>query len=166
MTTVEYEHPMLLPASIDSEKFIIPRGDALLHLYAKDPKDILPTYKALKKEAKDFDVYLTKDIPKRWHYGKKEDTFNRIGDLLLVPHLPKVFGITGKATTPGKHGFDPAIVDMHASFLAWGPAFKKQRKIKAFENVNVYPMIAEILSLKYKHKTDGKIKILEPILAK
>jgi predicted AlkP superfamily pyrophosphatase or phosphodiesterase len=166
MTTVEYEHPMLLPASIDPEKFIIPRGDALLHLYAKDPKDILPTYKALKKEAKDFDVYLAKDIPKRWHYGKKEDVFNRIGDLLLVPHLPKVFGITGKATTPGKHGFDPAIVDMHASFLAWGPAFKKQRKIKAFENVNVYPMIAEILGLKYKHTTDGKIKILEPILAK
>ena len=166
MTKVEYVHPMLLPKAIDPEKFIIPRGDALLHLYAKDPKDIIPTYEALKKEAKDFDVYLAKDIPKRFHYAKKDDKFNRIGDMLLVPHLPKVFGITGKPTTPGKHGFDPTIKDMHATFLAWGPAFKPQTKIKAFENVNVYPMIATILGLKYDHGIDGKIKNLKPILSK
>lgn len=166
MTKVDHEHTMPLPTSIDPTKFTIPRGDALLHLYAKDKNDIMPTYKALKKEAKDFDVYLAKNIPKRWHYRAKDDKFNRIGDILLVPHLPKVFGITGKSTTPGKHGFDPAIEDMHATFLAWGPAFKPQTKIESFENVNVYPIITEILGLKYDFKIDGKLKTLAPILKK
>lgn len=166
MTKVENEHPMLLPDAINPDKFIIPRGDALLQLYAKDKKDILPTYEALKKEAKDFDVYLKKNIPSRWHYGKKDDKYNRIGDILLVPHLPKVFGITGKSTTPGKHGFDPALEDMHATFFAWGPAFKAQTKIDGFENVNIYPIISKILGLKYEHKIDGKLKVLDGILKK
>ncbi|MDR6564531.1 MULTISPECIES: ectonucleotide pyrophosphatase/phosphodiesterase [unclassified Arcicella] len=166
MTKVEYEHPMLLPKAIDPEKFIIPRGDALLQLYAKDKKDIKPTYEALKKEAVDFDVYLKKNIPSRWHYGTKDDKYNRVGDILLVPHLPKVFGITGKSTTPGKHGFDPAIEDMHATFFAWGPAFKPQTKIDGFENVNIYPMISKILGLEYNHKIDGKLKVLDTILKK
>jgi predicted AlkP superfamily pyrophosphatase or phosphodiesterase len=166
MTKVDNEHTMPLPKSIDPAKFTIPRGDALLHLYAKDKNDIKPTYKALKEEAKDFDVYLAKRIPKRWHYRTKDDKFNRIGDILLVPHLPKVFGITGKPTTPGKHGFDPAIEDMHATFFAWGPAFNQGQKIDGFENVNVYPMITEILGLKYGHEIDGKLKVLAPILKK
>jgi len=166
MTNVDHEHTIPLPPSIDPLKFTIPRGDALLHLYAKDKNDIIPTYGGLKKEAKDFDVYLAKDIPKRWHYGPKDDKFHRIGDLLLVPHLPKVFGINRKSTTMGKHGFDPTMEDMHATFLAWGPAFKPQTKIESFENVNVYPLITEILGLKYNFKIDGKLKTLAPILKK
>lgn len=164
MTNVDYDHPLPLPSAIDPAKFIIPRGDALLHLYAKDKNDIEPTYQALKKAAKDFDVYLAKDVPKDWHYRAKDDKFKRIGDILLVPHLPKIFGITGKSSTPGKHGFDPTIEDMHATFFAWGPAFKPHTKIESFENVHVYPMITEILGLSYQFKIDGKLKILAPII--
>jgi predicted AlkP superfamily pyrophosphatase or phosphodiesterase len=164
MTTVDYKNTMPLPASVDTSKFLAPRGDALLHLYAKDKSSIKSTYKALKKEAKDFDVYLAKNIPSRWHYGKKDDRYQRVGDILLVPHLPKVFGITGRPTTPGKHGFDPAFTDMRASFYAWGPAFKEETKIDGFENVHVYPLITEILGLQSQEKIDGKLKVLAPIL--
>jgi hypothetical protein len=55
---------------------------------------------------------------------------------------------------------------MHATFFAWGPAFRPQTKIEGFENVNVYPMITEILGLKYDFKIDGKFKTLAPILKK
>lgn len=164
MTTVDYKNTMPLPASVDTSKFLAPRGDALLHLYAKDKSSIKSTYKALKQEAKDFDVYLAKNIPSRWHYGKKDDRYQRVGDILLVPHLPKVFGITGRPTTPGKHGFDPAFTDMRASFYAWGPAFKEETKIDGFENVHVYPLITEILGLQSQEKIDGKLKVLAPIL--
>ncbi len=54
---------------------------------------------------------------------------------------------------------------MRASFLAWGPAFKKGLLIEGFENVHVYPMVAKILGLKIDEaKIDGKIKVLSPIL--
>jgi hypothetical protein len=54
---------------------------------------------------------------------------------------------------------------MHATFYAWGPAFKQQQHIDAFENINVYPLIAKMLKLKYdKHAIDGKLEVLKPVL--
>jgi predicted AlkP superfamily pyrophosphatase or phosphodiesterase len=64
----------------------------------------------------------------------------------------------------GKHGFDNALPEMHATFYAWGPSFKKQLKIESFENVHVYPLIAEILGLKISEKIDGSLKVLKPVL--
>ena len=164
MTNVDTSATLPLPPAIDTAKFYIPYGDALVHLYAKNKADILPAYKALKKQAVDFNVYLLNNTPKRWHYRKKDDRFNRGGDILLVPVLPKVFSISRRKVTPGKHGFDPAITDMHASFYAWGPAFKEHLQIPGFENVHVYPLIARILGLHYQHRIDGKLAVLASIL--
>ncbi|RZL47904.1 MAG: alkaline phosphatase family protein [Pedobacter sp.] len=164
MTTIDQKNTISLPKAIDTAHFIVPPGNSILHVYAKEKAYIKPTYKALKADAKDYVVYLTKDIPKAWHYNKKADKYNRVGDMILVPHLPKVFNINNSKPDIGQHGFDPAISDMHATFYAWGPNFRSGLKIPAFENVNVYPLIAKILGLDYTHKIDGKAKVLAPIL--
>ena len=165
MTDVDVNNTIPLPAVIDTSKFIIPGyADALMHLYAKDKAAIQPTYGQLKAVAKDYDVYLATAMPERWHYSKSDDRYNRVGDIILVPHLPKVFNISNRKITPGKHGFDPAIKDMRASFYAWGPQFKAHKKIKGFENVHVYPLIAKMLGLTYTEQTDGNISVLNNIL--
>lgn len=164
MTTVDNVNTIALPKAIDTEKFIVPAGNSLLHLYAKDKTAIRPTYRALKLEAKDYDVYLSRRIPKVWHYNKRNDIYNRVGDMILVPRLPKVFNISGVKPEIGQHGFDPAIEDMHATFYAWGPQIKSGLKIPAFENVNIYPLIAHILGLTYTQKIDGRESVLAPIL--
>ena len=165
MADVDVDHTLPLPEAIDTAKFFIPRGDVLLHLYAKDKADIQSTYLKLKASAVDYDVFLANEVPVRWHYGKADDKYNRIGDIILVPHFPKVFNLGNRKTTPGKHGFDNDVTEMRASFYAWGPAFKKQLKIDGFENVHVYPLVARILGLKIDEKNiDGKLKVLQPIL--
>lgn len=164
MTAIDRLNTLPMPKAINLDNFIIPPGNAMLHLYTKNKAAIKPTYKALKAEAKDFEVYLSKNIPKAWHYNKKEDTYQRVGDLILIPHLPKVFSINGIKPDIGQHGFDPALPDMHAIFYAWGPNFKTGLQIPAFENVNIYPLIAKILGLTYTQKIDGKEKVLAPIL--
>lgn len=164
MATVDEQNTIPLPKAIDLDHFKVPPGNSLLHIYANEKEYIKPTYKALKAEANDYDVYLSKNIPKDWHYNKREDKYNRVGDILLVPHLPKVFNINGIKPDVGQHGFDPAIPDMHATFYACGPNFKSGLKIPAFENVNIYPLIAKILGLTYTQKIDGKEKVLLPIL--
>ena len=164
MTAVDTAHSIQIPAALDTNKFIIPRGDALVQLYAKDKKDILPTYEALKKEAKEYDVYLTQNMPTRWHYGKKDDRYNRLGDIILTPHLPMCFNFGKRPVTPGKHGFDPALPDMHATFYAWGPQFKNNKKIDGFENVDIYPLVAKLLGLTYTEKIDGRLKVLKNVL--
>ncbi len=128
---------------MDTNKFVVPFGDALLLTCMQKTKRIsFHAYNALKKAGGDFDVYLAEEIPTRWNYSKQDDRYNRVGDILLVPRLPKVFNLSSKPTTPGKHGFDNALFDMHASFYAWGPAFKTHLQIPSFENVHVFPLVA------------------------
>jgi len=164
MANVDNVNTIPLPSIVDKDKFIVPNGDALIQIYAKGKKDVKPLYKSLKQEAVDYEVYLTNKMPKRWHYRAKDNKDGRIGDIILIPHLPKVFNLTGKPTTVGKHGFDNDMPDMQATFYAWGPAFKEGLTINSFENVHVYPLLAKILGLRYHHKIDGDIKVLESVL--
>jgi len=164
MTKVDIDHTMGLPKGIDTAFFTIPNGDALLHLYAKDASKIESTFEALKKDTS-ISVYHLDETPAYWHYKKSDDRFNRLGDLILVPHLPKIFNLSSRRTTPGKHGFDNHITDMRASFMAWGPAFKEGLRIEGFENVNVYPLVAHILGLSYDEAAiDGKFDVLKKTL--
>ncbi len=164
MTAVDQVNTISIPKNIDLNHFEVPIGTSSLHLYANKKKYIRPTYNALKLTAQDYDVYLKNKIPKAWQYNNNADRYNRIGDILLIPKLPKVFSINGIRPVIGQHGFDPAISDMHAIFYAWGPQFKSGLKIPGFENVNVYPLIAKILGLTYIENIDGNEKVLAPVL--
>ncbi len=164
MTNADNTNTLDLPSVIDRSKFIVPNGDALIQIYAKDKRDIKPLYQKLKADAVDYGVYLTNKMPKRWHYRAKDNKDGRIGDIILIPKLPKIFNLTGKPTTIGKHGFDNDMPDMQAVFYAWGPAFKEGLTIDSFENVHIYPLLAKILGLSYTHQIDGNIKVLAPIL--
>jgi predicted AlkP superfamily pyrophosphatase or phosphodiesterase len=164
MTKVDNDNTLGMPAAIDTAAFRVPWGDALIHLYAKDKSKIESTYQALKKDSS-ISVYKLDETPNYWHSKTSDDKYNRLGDLIVVPHLPSVFNFSTRKTTPGKHGFDNHNIDMRATFMAWGPAFKTGLKINDFENVNVYPIIANILGLNYDEKTiDGKLDVLRSIL--
>lgn len=164
MIRVDTTNSIPLPKEIDTTHFKVPWGDALLHLYATKKKYVRPTYNALKKNATDFDVYLPGETPSYWHYTAKDDRYNRIGNMILVPRLPKVFNINRRRISPGKHGFDNALPEMRATFYAWGPAIKEGVKIEMFENVHVYPLVAKILGLNVTEKIDGELSVLQPIL--
>ena len=167
MTTVDVDNTIGLPAAVDKNDFNVPWGDALLHLYAKDTSKIESTYQALKQDNR-FTTYKLDETPDYWHYKKSDDWHNRLGDLILVPKsIHQVFNLGTRKPTPGKHGFDNKEVEMRASFMAWGPAFKKGLLIEGFENVHVYPLVANILGLKVdEQKIDGKFEVLSATLKK
>jgi predicted AlkP superfamily pyrophosphatase or phosphodiesterase len=170
MLTVDTAHGVYPPQALDTAKFKVAYGETVVHLYAKDKSDISAQYEALKKEVgvqetPDYDVYLASEVLDRWHYSSKDDRYGRIGDIILVVRAPKVFATRGRRINPGAHGFDNALPDMGATFYAWGPAFR-QTTIPAFENVNVYPLIAQILGLKISDPIDGSLKVLSGTLKK
>jgi len=165
MAQVDTTHPIPLPDVIDTAKFIISFGGTMVHLYAKDKKDIVPTYAALKTVAADYYVYLPEETPLRWHYNDKDDRYQRIGDIILVAHYPLMFHDRGRMIA-GEHGYDNVIPDMGATFYAWGPAFRTGLTITPFENVNVYPLIAHILGLKITQPIDGNLRVLDNTLKK
>jgi predicted AlkP superfamily pyrophosphatase or phosphodiesterase len=167
MTKVDKENPIGIPAAIDTSKFIISGDGILVELYAKKATDIPAAYQNLKAAATDYDVYLKTNMPASMHYGKTDDWHNRIGDILLIPHYPKVFNLYSKKINIGWHGYNPhKIKDMHATFLAWGPAFKSHTQIPAFENVDVFNLIKRILGLTYTGKVDSTGKLVHSTLKK
>jgi predicted AlkP superfamily pyrophosphatase or phosphodiesterase len=164
MADLDTLHTLSLPNAIDTSSFTILSSLSIVHMYAKKTSAIMPAYKTLKSSAKDYDVYLATNMPERWHYNKKNDRYNRIGDIILVAHAPKVFKLSRRSLPVATHGFDPALQVMHASFYAWGPAFKSNLKIKGFENIHIYPLIANMLQLKITEPIDGKPSVLLPVL--
>ncbi|WP_461453278.1 alkaline phosphatase family protein [Mucilaginibacter sp.] len=166
MTKPDIDHPIEAPAGIDTSKFIVSGDGLLVELYAKDPKYIQSTYEELlKNKTADYAVYLKTNVPEKLHYGIKDDWHNRIGDILLIPNWPKVFDLYHRKMDPGWHGYDPTVVkDMHATFYAWGPAFKSNLTVAPFTNVDIFPLINQILGLTYTNKVDGTKELADKVL--
>jgi predicted AlkP superfamily pyrophosphatase or phosphodiesterase len=162
MAAVDTLHP-ITPPVIDTAKFTVAYGGTMIHLYAKDKSAINATYQSLQQNASGYDVYLAAGVPARWHYSEADDHYHKIGDIILVAHEPLMFSSHGHVSA-GEHGYDNALPDMGATFYAWGPAIRSGMTIPAFENVNVYPLIAQILGLTIDQPVDGTIKALKPIL--
>jgi predicted AlkP superfamily pyrophosphatase or phosphodiesterase len=135
-------------------------------LYSSSESDTEKAYERLRGASDKFVVYRRRDVPKNLHYNENE----REGDPIVVATGP--YAIRAHAANPadtmpknkGGHGYDPEqFKTMRAIFYAMGPDIKPNTTVPAFENVNVYPLIAKILGLDTA-PTDGSIKVLAPIL--
>jgi predicted AlkP superfamily pyrophosphatase or phosphodiesterase len=84
-------------------------------------------------------------------------------DMLLFAKYGYAFGDTAagdlafdeKPERKGTHGHDPAIPELHASFVAWGAGIKPGSKVGEIENTAVAPTIARLLGLSMPD-ADGK----------
>lgn len=167
MITVDRDHPLEIPEMLlNKQRFDIFNSQTLLRIVVKNPDETKAVYHQLiKNKSEDYKVFLTKHFPERLHYGSKDDVYHRIGQILLIPQTPKIFLEKGKSTSIGKHGYDPKKTkEMRSVFYAWGDAFKTGKEINCFENVNIYPLVAEILGLKIEQPIDGNINRLRKIL--
>jgi len=87
--------------------------------------------------------------PARYHYTNNV----RITPIIMEADLG--WSITTRATfeeepewyTGGNHGYDNEDRDMAAIFIARGPKFKRSTVIDPFFNIDVYNLMARILSL-------------------
>lgn len=167
MIKVDKGNPLSIPEILlDKDRFDIYNSQTLLRVVVKNPNEIKAVYHQLKAtKTDDYKVILTKRFPRKLHYGTKDDKYNRIGQILLVPNAPKIFLEKGKSTSVGKHGYNPRKTpEMKAVFYAWGDVFKNNLEISEFSNVNVYPLVAEILGLKITEPIDGKASVLQKTL--
>lgn len=87
------------------------------------------------------------ELPPRFHYG----TNKRIPPILCLADLGwrVVADATSqaKATSLGEHGYDNALPDMAALFIANGPAFRAGTTLPGFDNVDVYPLLARLIGV-------------------
>ncbi|KAI1894222.1 hypothetical protein AGOR_G00113600 [Albula goreensis] len=117
-----------------------------------DPKAVVANL-TCKKSDQHFKPYLKQHLPKRLHYANNR----RIEEIhLLVERKWHVARKSPEGTKkhPGKcgfngdHGYDNKINSMQTIFLGYGPTFKFKTKVPAFENIELYNVMCDLLGLK------------------
>jgi len=106
------------------------------------------------------------DIPARLHYGRNP----RVPDVICLAEVGWLVETRASLAARhfpllGEHGYDNEDPRMGALFIANGPAFRHGVVIRAFPNVDVYPLMTRILGLKAE-ANDGDPAALVPILAR
>ena len=147
-----------------------------LLLYAKDESAAEAVYQKLKIVDGRFKVYRRSKVPAALEYSGDP----RIGDPVVVPNGPYAIrahapedaakpylpGVTSRKSGADStaSGDDPhAGKPMRAIFYAQGPDIRSGVRLRPFENVNVYPFLAQILGLDAP-ATDGSAPVLSRAL--
>jgi predicted AlkP superfamily pyrophosphatase or phosphodiesterase len=106
-------------------------------------------------------------IPARLAYGKNP----RVPSIICLADVGwMILGSPPKPDRPfkggGAHGYDNNAADMRALFLASGPAIKPLGKIDSFDNVDVAPLLRDLLGLPAGTGLDGDDAPFRAALAK
>ena len=101
-------------------------------------------------------AYLRKDLPERFRYSANP----RAGDVIVVMDegwtLKRSYDVRAIVRPRwGTHGWDPQLPSMRAVFVAMGPTIRAGHVIEDIRNVDVYPLMAEVLGLRTPDGLDG-----------
>ncbi|HEX8555370.1 MAG TPA: ectonucleotide pyrophosphatase/phosphodiesterase [Sphingomonas sp.] len=104
-----------------------------------------------------------RDLPARFRYGSNP----RVQPYLCLAENGWMIARTAprEAKTGGEHGYDPAMPDMRALFIANGPAFARGKRIGAFDNVDVAPLLRTLLRLPPGVGLDGSDRTFRGVMA-
>ncbi|XP_044062858.1 ectonucleotide pyrophosphatase/phosphodiesterase family member 2 isoform X1 [Siniperca chuatsi] len=113
-----------------------------------DPKAVVANL-TCKKADQHFKAYLKQHLPKRLHYANNQ----RIEEIHLL--VERKWHVARKVPEgkrhcgfSGDHGYDNKINSMQTIFLGYGPTFKFKTKVPAFENIELYNVMCDLLGLK------------------
>lgn len=110
-----------------------------------------------------MDCARKEDLPERLHYG----TNPRVAAIVCIAENGWTI-LAGPPRYPvegGAHGYDNADPEMLALFIASGPAFATGVKLPVFDNVDVAPLLREVLDLPQDPNLDGTLAPVQPALA-
>jgi len=108
------------------------------------------TAKALLGKHEHVECWRKGELPPRLHYG----THARIPAIVCLPDSGWLVETREFHSRPnhkvhgGEHGYDNGAPDMRALFVAHGPAFKQGVTVPEFDNIDVYPLLTDLLGIK------------------
>ncbi|NWU14596.1 ENPP3 phosphodiesterase, partial [Cephalopterus ornatus] len=98
-----------------------------------------------KSSPQHFKPYLTPDLPKRFHYANniRIDKVHLLVDRQWLAVRDESYTFCDG----GNHGYNNEFKSMEAIFLAYGPSFKEKTEVDAFENIEVYNLMCDLLRI-------------------
>ncbi|GBR06562.1 alkaline phosphatase family protein [Acetobacter oeni] len=118
---------------------------------------------ALLKPHDHMQCWRRDQIPARFHYGHNPRVPGYIC-LAETGWMIRRDGTKPEHEDRGEHGYDPALPDMSALFVAQGPDLKAGTVLEPFDNVDVYFLVAHLLGVKAL-PGDGSLDTFRPVLS-
>ena len=110
-----------------------------------------------------FRCWRKSELPAAWHYGSHP----RVPPIVCQPdtgwRVQLRSSAAQQASVRGEHGYAPEATEMRAVFVASGPDFGRGVRLPAFDNLDVYPLLARLLGVT-PVPNDGDIAPLLPAL--
>ena len=164
MAQLSQERLVFLDDYLNPTNLNMPNWSPLMDIWCKD-SEVDSIFDLIDGKHPNFSVYKKQDVPKRLHFSNNRRIAPIIGIMdngwTLTSH--DYYESHPSYYSGGTHGFDPAESDMHAFFLAHGPAFKSGITVPAFENIQLYNLMAKALALE-PSENDGNIELVKNIL--
>lgn len=108
-----------------------------------------------------MECWRKSEIPARFHYGAN----SRIPPILCLAETGWLINAKAPAQrfAGGNHGYDNFSPEMAALFIGHGPTFRPAT-LPAFDNVDVYPLLRDLIGLPAKPGVDGTDAVLRGAL--
>lgn len=116
--------------------------------FAAKPDRVADVEARLLRAHPNMQCWRKNEVPARFHYGSNP----RILPLVCLANegwviRSRAWLQAGNRINGGVHGYDPQLESMRAIFIASGPAFPRNKVVPSFDNVEVYPLLAELLGI-------------------
>lgn len=161
MITVRNEDVRYLDDLVPADVIDMVHGGPLAGLNPK-PGHVQQVEKALLGRHDHYECWRKQDLPARWQYGQNP----RVPAILCQADpgwLVNMHGQTPSTKRRGEHSYAPEAPEMRATFVATGPDFIDGTQLPAFDNVDVYPLLARLLHIT-PAANDGTLEPLLPAL--
>jgi len=152
MTEIDPKNEINLEKILTGLEYFLQGDDPIYSIVANQNRiDII--FNRLNENKHGFQLFKKADFPKRFHFSKHP----LIGDIIILAEPGYYFSRQNKNYFRGNHGYDNAIIDMHGIFVAYGPQFKSGYRIDEIKNIDIYPLLCEILKIQANEKIDGDL---------
>jgi predicted AlkP superfamily pyrophosphatase or phosphodiesterase len=148
MVETSLEQIVRLDALIDLD--VLDRGFSgpVANLHLKDASRAAETRDRINAGLDRGRAYLRAEVPEQFHYRASP----RIGDVVVIMDEAWTMNASARPSTRdterwGMHGWDPSLPSMHAFFTIMGPGIRAGAVVPEVRNIDVYPLMTELLGL-------------------
>ena len=157
MAETSAEQAVRLDTLIDPARVRVGFSGPVASLHVTDAGDARAIRDQINQRLTHGRAYLREEIPERLHYRANP----RIGDILIL--MDEGWRLTTSVVTRaliqkqwGDHGWDNGLESMRAIFILAGPGIGQGITIPEVENIDVYPLMTELLGLRAASDIDGR----------
>jgi predicted AlkP superfamily pyrophosphatase or phosphodiesterase len=147
MADVPRDHLRLLDDRLDASAYTLRAWGTLIGIVPRPGRE-MEVERAFLGRHDVYACWRRAELPAQWRYG----THARIAPIVCQVDTGWRVQARTHATHPqpvkGEHGFAPEDPSMRAVFVAAGPSFRSGVVLPAFDNVDIYPLLARLLRVR------------------